>query len=107
TQLITFEVTPVAATGISLGVPATSTGLIVPTLTAINVTPANASVPQGVTQQFTATGIYNNGSTADITSSVSWSSSKTASATINSAGLASALGNGNPIITAVLTGVSG
>jgi trimeric autotransporter adhesin len=46
-----------------------------PVLTSIAVSPGNASISAGGTQQFTATGTYNNGTTQDLTSSVTWSSS--------------------------------
>ena len=44
------------------------------TLVSIAVTPANPSIAKGTTQQFTATGTYSDSSTANITSSVTWSS---------------------------------
>ena len=59
-----------------------------PTLTSIAVTPANASIAVGATQQYTATGTYSDSSTQNITSSVTWSSSTPATATINATGLA-------------------
>ncbi|MCC2659173.1 MAG: hypothetical protein K0Q76_4281, partial [Panacagrimonas sp.] len=59
-------------------------------LDSINVTPPTASVPAGLTQKFTATGSYSDGSTLDISNLVSWSSSYAAVATINSTGLATA-----------------
>ena len=53
-------------------------------LTSIAVTPANPSVAKGLTQQFTATGTYTDGSTADLTSQVTWASATPSVATINS-----------------------
>lgn len=44
-------------------------------LAAIEVTPQLGAVPQGLTQQFTATGIYSDGSIHDLTADVLWSSS--------------------------------
>ncbi|MGB7052039.1 MAG: Ig-like domain-containing protein, partial [Acidimicrobiales bacterium] len=44
-------------------------------LVAVTVSPATASVAAGDTQQFTATGIYSDTSTVDLTDSVTWSSS--------------------------------
>lgn len=44
------------------------------TLNAITVTPASVSVAVGANQAFTATGTYSDGSTANITSSVTWAS---------------------------------
>src|SRR5262249_38519621 len=46
-------------------------------LNSIPVTPTPASVPRGLTQQFTATGSYSDGSTKDLTGSVTWTSSNT------------------------------
>ena len=45
------------------------------TLVSIEVTPADASIVDGTTQQFTATGVYNNASTQDLTTQVTWASS--------------------------------
>jgi hypothetical protein len=57
--------------------------------------------------QFTATGQYSNGSTKTLTSGVTWTSSNTADASINSSGLATGIAGGTVTITATLTGVSG
>ena len=75
------------------------------TLESIAVTPMVASIPKGLTQQYTATGTYSDCSTADITSSVDWTSSDTEIATIDSAGLATGVGEGNTDITASLGSV--
>jgi hypothetical protein len=53
------------------------------TLQSIAVTPANPSLGTGVKLQFTATGHYNDGSSQNLTTSVSWASSNTAAATIS------------------------
>ncbi len=71
-----------------------------PTLNSIAVTPVNPSIPTGATQQFTATGNYSDGSTQNLTSQVTWTSSSTSVATINSAGLASGVAPGTTTITA-------
>jgi 6-phosphogluconolactonase (cycloisomerase 2 family) len=76
------------------------------TLTSIQITPADPSVPAGSTQQFAAKGSFSDGSIADITSSVTWSSSDTTLASIT-AGLASAAAIGRPQITAMSGAVSG
>ncbi len=78
-----------------------------PTLTSVTVTPANPSVNTGATQQFTATGTYSDGSTGNVTATVTWTSSAPAVATINAAGLATAVAQGSSTITATLSGVSG
>ena len=63
-----------------------------PTLVSIQLSPQNATIALGATQQFTATGVYTDGSTQDLTSTAIWSLSATAVAVINSSGLS---GNGN------------
>ena len=76
----------------------------------ITVTPANSSIPAGSTQQFTAKGTYANGTSKNLTASVTWSSSKTAVATISNAagskGLARGLSLGTTTIKATLGSVS-
>ena len=57
-----------------------------PTLTSIAVTPANPSILIGASQQFTATGTYSDGSTQNLTSQATWTSSNTGVATINASG---------------------
>ena len=80
---------------------------VVTTLNSITVTPANASVAAGLTQQMTATGHYSDASTQDLSSAVTWSSSNPSAATINSTGLATGVAIGGTTITAALNGVSG
>jgi uncharacterized protein YjdB len=82
------------------------------TLQSITVSPNPASVPAGLTQQFTATGHYSDGSTKDLTTSVTWSSSNTGIATISntagSQGLAAGVAAGGPVtITAASGAISG
>lgn len=69
-------------------------------LVSIQVTPATASRYVGQTQQFTATGTYTDGTTPDMSGSVSWNSSDTAKATISTGGLATAVATGTTTITA-------
>jgi uncharacterized protein YjdB len=73
-----------------------------PTISAISVTPEGMTLPIGISQQFTATAIYSDGSTADLTSGVTWSSSSTAVATIDNTGLASTLAAGTTTIIATV-----
>jgi hypothetical protein len=78
------------------------------TLTSIAVTPSAPSAQTlSNTLQFTATGTYSDGSTSNITASVTWGSSSTAVATINASGLATSAGGGSTTITATLSGVTG
>lgn len=86
-----------------------STGLTVtqPPLTSIAVTPANASLPKNSTLQYTATGTYNDGSTQNITSSVTWTSTNTGIATIATGGLATGVAAGTTTIKAALGAING
>ncbi|KAA6457835.1 hypothetical protein DYQ86_20910 [Acidobacteria bacterium AB60] len=77
------------------------------TISLIAVTPANPSLAAGATQQLKATGTYNNGTTADISSQVSWSSSNTGVATVSASGMLSAVAAGSSTITASMNGVNG
>ncbi len=74
--------------------------------TSIAVTPAIPSVAKGLTQQFTATGTYADGSTADLTNLVTWASATPSVATISSTGLAQSLATGTTNITATLGSVT-
>ena len=75
-------------------------------LTSIAVAPANPSVAKGLTDQFTATGTYTDGSTANLTNQVTWASATAAVATISTTGLASTLATGTTAITASLGGIT-
>ena len=81
--------------------------VFVPPLVSIAVTPANPSVAQGLTQQFMATGTYSDGSTADLTSTATWTSSDTSKATIASGGLATAIAAGTTTIGAAVGSING
>ena len=89
----------------------TTTSTLPRILQAIAVTPANPTVPVGLTQQFAATGTFSDSSTQDLTVLVTWASSDTSKATVSntpgSQGLATAIGAGTPAISATLGGVSG
>src|SRR5206468_663501 len=91
----------------------TATVTVAPTLTltSLAVTPTNPSIVTGGTQQFTATGTFSDGSTQDLTTSVTWASSVTAVATISnttgSQGRATAVGTGSTTISATSGSVSG
>jgi uncharacterized protein YjdB len=75
-------------------------------LTSISISPAASSIPVNTSQQFTATGNYSDGSSADLTNLVTWSSSSTSVATITAGGLASAAAAGSTNISASFSGVS-
>ncbi len=82
-----------------------------PVLTSISITPTNPSVAAGTMQQFTATGTYSDGSTQNLTTWVSWTSSNAAVATISNAsgtqGLATGLTQGTSTITATSGSING
>lgn len=73
----------------------------------ITITPADSTTGIGGTQQFTATGVFTDASTQDLTTQVTWISSDAGVAVINSTGLANAVGKGPATITAVFGDVSG
>lgn len=77
------------------------------TVSSIAITPANPNVSAGATEQMTATATYNDGSTANVTSTATWKSGNLAVATVNTAGLVTAVAAGNATITASLNGVTG
>ena len=52
----------------------TSLTVTAATLVSIGVTPADPSIADGTAQQFTATGVYSDASTQDLTAQVTWSS---------------------------------
>jgi len=87
------------ATGLQIGVAtieaalgslsaATNLSVTAPGLDSIAVAPADPTVPIGFTQQFTATGYYEDGSTQDLTASVVWTSSAPFVASISTTGFA-------------------
>ena len=81
------------------------------TLISIVVTPALPMIAAGQTEQFTATGHYSDSSTQILTNQVTWTSSSTNVAQINSSGLVSAASSvtGTPttLISAALAGITG
>ena len=77
------------------------------TLVSIYVTPINQNVPEGTAKQFAASGTYSDGTSHDITTQVSWSSSNISVATIDSRGLASPFFPGTVTIAATLGSISG
>jgi trimeric autotransporter adhesin len=78
-----------------------------PSLQSIQVAPSGPSVALGENQQFTATGLYSDGSSKDITGSAVWASSNTGVATISGSGFATSRTTGSATISATLSGVTG
>lgn len=81
------------------------------TVNAVQITPSNTTIANGSSQQYTATAIFSDSSTQDVTDSTNWSSSQTAVASISNLaanrGLASALGLGTTTISGQFLGVTG
>lgn len=77
-----------------------------PTVSSITVSPQTVTLIAGQTQQLTATANYSNGSTQDVTSTVGWSSSNSAVATVSASGLAASLTAGQANISAQTGGGS-
>ena len=91
------------------GLPTLSVKLqVIPKLSSITLSPSVATfnLAVGFTRQLTATGNYSDGSTNDISSQVTWSSSNTGVATISSAGLITSIAPGISQIAASLSGVT-
>ncbi|MDQ1389445.1 MAG: trimeric autotransporter adhesin, partial [Acidobacteriaceae bacterium] len=92
----------------SLGTIIASATLTVlpPALASIAIAPLSATISAGTSQQFTATGIYADGSTQDVTSSVFWLCPNSSVATISNLsgarGLAKGIAVGACTITATL-----
>ncbi|HEV8523176.1 MAG TPA: Ig-like domain-containing protein [Terriglobales bacterium] len=75
-------------------------------LVSISVSPASDTIEVAETQPFTATGTLAGGGTRDVTDTATWTSSNTAIATINTAGVAVGVSPGSTNITASQGGVS-
>ena len=73
----------------------------------IAVTPANPSILSISSTVFKATGTYSDGTIADISNSVTWSSSQPGFATIAAGGAATTLAQGATLIAATLDGAIG
>ena len=109
--LITVPIPSGATTGSVIvtvgGFPSNAATFTVVILQSIAVTPLNATIPAGTTQQFKATGTYSDGSEQDLTATVVWSSSSPGIATISSTGLVSAVAQGQTTIQAAMTAIIG
>jgi uncharacterized protein YjdB len=126
TSLVTWSSTPamiatVSASGLvngvaagsanisaSLGAISGSTSLTVtaPTIASIAVTPVGLTLGIGINQQYVATATYSDGTSADLTSGVTWTSSSTSVATVNNSGLVTTVAQGQTTITASVSGQS-
>jgi hypothetical protein len=90
------------STGVTatLGTVSGSTNFTVtaPTLSSLSITSVIPSIPLAKTQQFTATGTYTNGSTQNLTNTVTWSTTVLGVATVSNAvgsqGIVTSVGQG-------------
>ena len=78
-------------------------------LAQITVSAAVTTIPRGTTQQYTATGLYTNGSSFDLTDVATWSSSAPSIATVSADGLVTGVqSNASPVtIAAAVGGIAG
>ena len=75
--------------------------------TALTVTPATTTLAAAATQQLTATATLSDGTTtADVTSVTAWESSDDTKATVDAAGLVTAVATGSATITGTYKGQS-
>jgi hypothetical protein len=98
--------------GISSGAISATAELVVnpAVLVSIAINPQSPTIALGTVQQFTATGTYTDGSTQDLTTVVTWSSSSATVAIIGNAvgsyGLATSSGQGTATISATSNSIS-
>ena len=78
---------------------------VTPALVSIAINPHSPSVATGLKQLLSAIGTYADGSTRDLTSVVTWSSSTTGVATVSSAGMLTAVSQGTATVAANLGNV--
>jgi len=89
------------------GGSASATVLVTPAeLVTLTLSPQTATLFVGQTEPFTATGRFTDGTTQDLTTSVTWTSSNQSVATINASGVASALAAGTTTIAAASGSIS-
>jgi hypothetical protein len=76
-------------------------------MVSVTVTPSTHSMNIGATFQLTATLNYGDGTTQDVTSLATWSSSSPANATVNGTGLVTGVAAGGSFVSAAYEGFSG
>src|SRR6202167_5161961 len=85
----------------------TSVSVGPPALVSITVSPNQATLPLGESEQLTATGNFSDGSVQNLTQSATWTSSGSAVATVSAAGYAVANAIGTVSITASYASITG
>lgn len=86
-------------------VTVTAPGPPPPTPSSVTITPSNKTININTTLQYTATLVFSDGSTQSC--AATWASTATGVATINSSGLASAVGNGTTSIQGTCSSIMG
>jgi len=84
--------------------PLKTSSLVLSSISIKAANPGNLEI--GSTEQITATAVYSNGSTADVTLEVTWKSSDISKATISSSGLVKGVSPGFTNITASKSGIT-
>src|SRR5581483_7733930 len=74
---------------------------------ALTISPANATIYAGSQQQLTATLLYSDGSSLNVTSAVAWTSSNPAAATVSAAGLVIGIAGGTATISGSSNSLNG
>ncbi len=72
-----------------------------------SVTVSGTAPAVGTAAQFTATATLSDGSTMDVTSLASWSSSDTSDVTVSTSGVVTGVAAGSAIVTATYSNVTG
>ncbi|WP_219927935.1 Ig-like domain-containing protein, partial [Aeromonas sp. HMWF014] len=75
-------------------------------LTGLTITPPTATIPRGLTQNYSARGTFSDGSNLDVTDEVAWNSSAPTIAIVSAAGVATGITAGNTTITAEFDDIS-
>ena len=78
-----------------------------PQIVQIDILPSTVSLTVGATQQFSATGHFADGTSQDMTASVSWTSQAPSVATVTASGLATAKSAGTSMISATSGAITG
>lgn len=97
---VSFGGVAVIATLNDVSSPAAMLTVTSAVVTGIAIGPPSASSPKSTPVTYTATGTFSDGTTGNISGSVTWASSNTAVATLNGSGIASTLAKGSTTITA-------
>lgn len=79
---------------------------VITVMTNILIEPSTISVVKGLTQQLTATAVFNDGTLSPITNSVTWFSNNTNNATFSATGLLNGLEEGIATLTAEMDNIS-